>query len=184
MTTTVVGAAFFSAIMAMRKHDPERQNQFPRIDVDDEKYKGALLSVAEPAIVGSVLCRVMNQFTEDFCRNQFPPIDVDDEEYKGALSSVAEPAIVGSVLERVSYNDLSGYVEATTGEILDLAQRAVYLSGFVTSTWPGGSAILWKCQTCDTIRCGNCKGNPKHEYEKLEKDARHVFDWRGEGARR
>lgn len=30
------------------------------------------------------------------------------------------------------------------------------------------SAIPWKCQTCDTFRCSNCMGNPKHDYESLD----------------
>ncbi|KAI4598757.1 hypothetical protein KJ359_002649 [Pestalotiopsis sp. 9143b] len=124
MTTTVVGATFLSAIMAMRKNDPKKKKQFPRIDLKDKRYKGA-------------------------------------------LSAVPEPAIVSSVPERACDVDLSSYVEATTGQMIELAQR-VRPYCYCTGTAMYSSAILWKCQTCDAIRCGNCKGNPKHEYKKLE----------------
>ncbi|ETS81597.1 hypothetical protein PFICI_06599 [Pestalotiopsis fici W106-1] len=125
MTTTVVGAIFLSAIMAMHKHNG-------------------------PAM-----------------RHGFPHISDLDETFKGPLSSLPRFRLVPTDHEQDLSFDPSGYVNATTGEILALTKR-IRPYCFCTGTAMYSSAILWKCQTCDTIRCGNCKGNPKHDYAKLD----------------
>ncbi|KAK6214611.1 DUF1279 superfamily, partial [Pestalotiopsis sp. IQ-011] len=122
--------------MAMRKNDPRKKKQFPHIGLDDEIYKCTLSSVSEPALVSSTLEPVCNvdlcSYEEaptgkmiDLAQRQFPRIDLEDKRYKGALSSVPEPAIVSSTstLERVCDVDLSSYVEVTTSEMIDPAQR-------------------------------------------------------------
>ncbi|KAK9413088.1 hypothetical protein SUNI508_12073 [Seiridium unicorne] len=99
--------------------------------------------------------------------SMFPPIDENDEKYTGPRSSGLNPTLVHSTLQQVTDFGTRTFEEATTGAILDLATRLrVYC--FCTGTAMFSSAILWRCTICGTIRCSNCKGNPKHEYEKLD----------------
>lgn len=97
----------------------------------------------------------------------FRAIDPDDENFTGPCSVLPNPSIVANPLQSVAGFDTRKFDEATTDVILNLTRR-LRAYCFCTGTAMYSSAILWRCTVCGTIRCGSCKGNPKHEFEKWD----------------
>lgn len=118
-------------------------------------------------VVASAFLSAIMAIPQDDLRKFFPKIDDKNSTYTGLRSNLPLPRLFSSSLHTIPGFDLGSFEEATAGTILDLAAR-LRAYCYCTGTAMYSSAILFKCVVCGTIRCNSCKGNPKHEYEKME----------------
>jgi site-specific DNA-cytosine methylase len=132
MTTTVVGATFLGAIMALRKH-----------------------GIIDPA----------GKINKGVNRNQFEPITGSHDGLVGPFSAMPSSTFLDSSLVPVGFST-EDIKKATASEILYLTsqvRRYCYCHGVQMYS----SEVLWRCKVCLTIRCESCKGNPPHDYERI-----------------
>ncbi|KAI1845167.1 hypothetical protein JX266_008714 [Neoarthrinium moseri] len=124
MTTTVVGAAFLSAILGLVSQGYISDETFPRVEQ------------CGPDHIGSLTIR----YISEIIKGDLEPFDILD------LWAPRQSSVENIIALAAKYRSYC------------------YCNGITMYS----SRHLYRCRICGTIRCGNCKGNPRHDYEKLD----------------